>query len=127
MKKGKKLVKDTAKILNKKGQALVEFVILLPIIFIIIFAIIDVSLVFYNKNHLEGILDDVVTMTSNGKSEEEIKKTIDNKDITYNIIVDGTYATISLRQKIYFTTPISYSFFKNGLEIETKRIILYEQ
>ncbi|MDD5979950.1 MAG: TadE/TadG family type IV pilus assembly protein [bacterium] len=127
MKKGKKLVKDTAKILNKKGQALVEFVILLPIIFIIIFAIIDVSLVFYNKNHLEGVLDDVVTMTSNGKSEEEIKTAIDNKDITYTIVADGTYATISLKQKIYFTTPISYSFFKDGLEIETKRVILYEQ
>ena len=127
MKKGKKLVKDTAKILNKKGQALVEFVILLPIIFIIIFAIIDVSLVFYNKNHLEGVLDDVVTMTSNGKSEEEIKNAIDNKDITHTIVADGTYATISLKQKIYFTTPISYSFFKDGLEIETKRVILYEQ
>ncbi len=120
-------MKDTAKTLNKKGQALVEFVILLPIIFLIIFAIIDVSLVFYNKNHLEGVLDDVVTMASNGKTEEEIKKTIDNKDITYNIIVDGSYATINLKQKIYFTTPISYSFFKDGLEIETKRVILYEQ
>ena len=114
-------------VMNKKGQALVEFVILLPIIFIIIFAIIDVSLVFYNKNHLEGVLDDVVDMASNGKTEEEIKNAIDNKDITYTIVADETYATISLKQKIYFTTPISYSFFKDGLEIETKRVILYEQ
>jgi len=127
MKKVKKLVKDTVKISNKKGQALVEFVILLPVIFLIAFTIFDVSSIFYNKNRLEGILNDVVVMVENKKTNEEIINVIDNKDITYNVSYDGIYATISLKQKVNFTTPITYSLFKNGFKIETKRVILYEQ
>ena len=126
MKKGKKLVKDTVKISNKKGQALVEFVILLPVIFLIAFTIFDVSSIFYNKNRLEGILNDVVVMVENKKTNEEIINVIDNKNITYNVSYEVNYDNISLKQKVNFTTPITYSLFKDGFEIETKRVILYE-
>ena len=47
--------------IKNKGQALVEFVIILPIIMIIIFVIIDFSNVFYQKNNLESIMNSVVT------------------------------------------------------------------
>ena len=51
--------------MNKSGQALVEFVIILPIIMMIIFVIIDFSNVFYQKNHLESITNDIVTFKEN--------------------------------------------------------------
>ena len=88
MSKAKKQEKDIVlnqKIKNK-GQALVEFVIILPIIMIIIFVIIDFSNVFYQKNNLESIMNSVVTYKENGKSNEYIKNQIkDDVKITYEI------------------------------------------
>ena len=78
MSKAKKQEKDI--VLNQKvknkGQALVEFVIILPIIMIIIFVIIDFSNVFYQKNNLESIMNSVVTYKEIGKSNEYIKNQI---------------------------------------------------
>ena len=54
--------------LDKKGQALVEFVIIMPIIMMLLFVIIDFSNIFYQKNHLENITNDIVTFKESGKS-----------------------------------------------------------
>lgn len=111
---------------NNKAQALVEFVLLLPVIIMILFIVIDFASVFYKKNHLEGILDDVVVMVKNGLTKEEIVKSIDDHSIYYTIKTDGNTATITLEQKIDFITPFSGSIFNNNFKINTKRVILYE-
>lgn len=125
MKKGKKLVKDIVKTSKNKGQALIEFILLLPIIFLIILTIIDVSLVFYNKNHLENVLNDVIILVNEKKSEEEIKSTLDN-NVSYEISFNEEYATITLKQKIKPTSILSY-ILQDNFEITCKRVILYEQ
>lgn len=118
-------MKDTVKIKNK-GQALVEFVMLLPIILMILFIIIDFASVFYNKNHLEGILDDVVLMKQNNKSLDEINSAIDDDTITVTITEKGELVEISLEKAIDFVTPFSDTFFKDDYKINTKRVIFNE-
>lgn len=119
--------KVIVKILKKNnGQALVEFVILLPIIVFILFIVIDFASVYYKKNHLEGILDDVVVMVENDIPKEKILEKIDDKTIDYTITVDGNLATINLEQMIEFNTPFSNTIFDEGFKINTKRVILYE-
>lgn len=110
---------------NNKAQALVEFVLLLPVIIMVLFIVIDFASVFYKKNHLEGILDDVVVMVENGFTKEEIVKSIDDPSINYTIKIGEKTATITLEQKIDFITPFSGSVFKNNFKINTKRVILY--
>lgn len=127
MSKVKLQEKDIVKILkNKKGQALVEFVMLLPIVIMILFIIIDFAFVFYNKNHLEGVLNDVVLLVENKKSDDEIKDVINNDAISYNIKFSDNIATIELQEKIDFITPFSDYFFPEKYIISTKRVILYE-
>ncbi len=58
--------------MNRKGQALVEFVLILPVLILILFAIIDFGLIASKKNELENMSVDVVTLFKNGKSIEEI-------------------------------------------------------
>ena len=41
--------KDTVLIRNKKGQALAEFVMLLPVLVILLFLIIDVANIYFKK------------------------------------------------------------------------------
>ena len=63
------------RITNKKGQALIEFVIILPVVLMILFVIIDFSNIFYQKNHLENVVSDVASLKENGKSNKYIEKT----------------------------------------------------
>lgn len=124
----RKQEKDIARIImskNKKGQALVEFVILLPIIIMIIFIVIDLANVFYNRNKLESTADTVVEYVetnnpriSNYLKEENVRYYI--KDISYN------EEEITVVKKVTLVTPFSNLFFDSPYEIKTKRVMLNE-
>ena len=61
--------------MNRKGQALVEFVLILPIFILILFAVIDFGMILNKKNELENNSVDIVDMLKSGISVEEIQKT----------------------------------------------------
>lgn len=111
---------------NKKGQALAEFVMLLPVLVILLFLIIDVANIYFKKAELENTLDSVCDMVIDGKDRTYILDKIDNNDITYDVKIDGSgYATVYLNYSVKPITPGVYSLFKN-IKITTKRVILYE-
>ena len=62
--------------MNKKGQALVEFIIILPVIIFIIMVIIDFMMIFTYKNELENDMNNVVKVYS--KTKEEVSNITDN-------------------------------------------------
>ena len=111
---------------NSKGQALVEFVIILPIIIMILFVVIDFAFVFYNKNSLEGVMDNVSIYQQNGKSYDEI-----NKLLYYYNFIKYNYQVykleIVLTKKVNLITPFASSFFENPYKITTKRVLFNEQ
>ena len=76
--------------MNKKGQALVEFVLILPILIFIVMAFIDVGRLMIMKNHLESVLGSVdidttkvedkeyqIELTKNSNGEVELKSCIE--------------------------------------------------
>ena len=66
---------------NKKGQALIEFVIILPVMLLLVFCLIDFGMVIYEKNNLENIVSDAANLYEDGKQIDDIKKIIcDNKN-----------------------------------------------
>lgn len=111
--------------MTKKGQALVEFVILIPVIMMIIFVIIDFSNVFYQKNYLENVTNDVVRLKERGKTDEYIKKKTD-KDIKIIYKSDGDLKKIIVSKNVKLVTPFSTMFFKNPYTIKTERVVFYE-
>ena len=58
--------------MNKKGQALVEFVIILPIMILLIFCVVDFGRVISVKSELENVTSDAVMLYQNGKMPDEI-------------------------------------------------------
>ena len=50
--------------MNRKGQALVEFVLVLPILIFILLLVIDMGRLMIMKNHLETVLNSVDKDTS---------------------------------------------------------------
>ncbi len=110
---------------NKKGQALIEFVLILPIALMMIFCVIDYSRVLYSKNHLESIANDVVDeykLKGNLNNSEIIK----DNDLLYTIDKDSKYTTIIISQNVDLLTPFSSAIFSNPYEIRAARVFVYE-
>ena len=51
--------------MNNKGQALVEFVLLLPVFLIILLVVVDFGNLLYSKNKLENDSNDMVRIIKN--------------------------------------------------------------
>ena len=68
--------------MNNKGQTLVVFVILLPLILLIFVGLIDIGNLYINKRNINNILDKAVEYKKEGKNIEEfINKNIDDCEI----------------------------------------------
>lgn len=109
---------------NNKGQALVEFILIFPVIILILCIIIDFSKVYLDSNKLENKLEDIIYLIRNDK-ENDINNILDD-NTKYSISKTGIYATVELSSKVKFITPFSNIFFKDGYNISTKRVIYYE-
>lgn len=120
-----KLEKVIALRKNNKGQALVEFVILLPIIIMILFIVIDFAFIFYNKNSLEGVMEEVSLYQQNGKSYDEIKEILDT-DTTIKYNYQGDKLEIVLTKKVDLITPFASSILSDPYKITTKRVLFNE-
>ena len=112
---------------KKSGQALVEFVLILPIFLIMIFTIVDISRVISLKNSLESLSNDAISYYENDKTKDEIKNLINNgdtKDINVDINLNGDYVTISLNKKISPITPGLSYFTSEFFNVKTKRTFI---
>lgn len=113
---------------SKKGQALVEFIIILPILIFILLAVIDYGMISYTKSKIENIINDVGSMYKNNETDEEINKFIISNDKSLKIDVnkEDKYYNIKLYKKYDYITPGLNKLF-NINEISVERKIYYEQ
>lgn len=91
--------------MNKKGQILVMFIILLPLVLLMAAYTIDMGLVMYEKNHLEGINESTIDYAMEHFSsitEEKIKEIVAKNDqtITTKVIIGENQITIVLEKQI---------------------------
>ncbi len=114
--------------INKKGQALVEFVIVLPVIILLIFALFDIGRIIIAKSHLESVISNCVDMANSDRSIEEIREYVNN-DQEYKITfieIKGTYTIYRLETKIDLVTPGMKRILKNPYKVSIERRILDE-
>lgn len=114
---------------RKKGQALVEFVIILPVFIFMLLAIIDVGKVIYFRNELESEMSNVVELYKNKKTFEEMEEELkrNNEDIILEIKNENNETiTFSLKKNITIVTPGLNFLFSNPYLLEVKRVMSYE-
>lgn len=111
---------------SNKGQALVEFVIILPITLILIFCVIDFGRVISVKSDLESKTQDIVSFYENGKTLEEINTIMDNKDVKVRISESADYVTITTSRKIKPVTPGLSYILEKVFNVEVSRVIRNE-
>lgn len=114
---------------RKRGQALVEFVIILPIFIFMIFSIIDVGKMIYTKNRLESEMDMVVEEYHNKKTFDEINASLKRNNENASLEVENEnnkYVTFLIKEKIDIITPGLNLIFKPPYEVKAERSINYE-
>lgn len=109
--------------MNRKGQALVEFVIILPIFLLLFMGAIDMGRIMYSKIILEEKMSDIINLYRNGKSNEDIKEELKLEEIKLEIKSDNEYLDFNLVKEIDVLTPGLNVILKNPHPLIIKRSI----
>lgn len=110
--------------MDNKGQALVEFVLILPIFIFLIFIIYDFGKIYNNKNILENRCSDVISIFKTNKDINKINSLY--KDINISITNDNDYYNINCQKEINIITPGLNRILGNPYVISVERYIPYE-
>lgn len=115
--------------MKKKGQALVEFIIILPVLIMLFFGAIDFGRIILRKNELESISSDLTELYKEGKSFNELEKFLKENNENNTLVVknkDNKYIELTLESTIEFITPGLGKILGKDYKITTKRVIYYE-
>ncbi len=110
---------------NSKGQALIEFILILPILLILTIGIFDLFNMQNQKYELSNDLDYISELYING-NQNEINKYLENKNIMIQEKKDGTFIEITLTKQVSLITPLLNKILSNPYEISVKRSVYYE-
>ena len=107
---------------NKKGQALVEFILILPIVLILIFTTVDIFNLVLAKNELENKVSDQIKLLTSKKINIDTFKNSFNKDYEVITTKDKEYLSINISKNYSWISPITKLFLDEN-KIKTKRVI----
>lgn len=110
--------------MNRRGQALIEFVLILPIFIFLLLVIFDFGMIFTKKSKLESISSDVLNLYKNGNTLEDISILYPDNEI--NMISEGEYNHLIIIDKVKIYTPGLNLIIGNPFEIKVERYIPYE-
>jgi len=89
--------------MNNRGQALVEFVLILPVFMFALLIIIDFGIIFNEKNKVENISLDIINLYKSSKSIDDINKIYKDKTISVEVVDD--YYNFSISSRVNLITP----------------------
>lgn len=112
---------------RKRGQALVEFVLILPIMILLLLGFIDLGRVVFFKYQLEENLDEVVELYRND-GVKEVDAFIDKLDneLNYSIVADEDFEKVTLTKEVVIITPGLNLILKSPYSISVSRVIKSE-
>ena len=111
--------------MNRKGQALIEFVLILPVFLFLLFAVYDFGMIFTTKNKLESSTADIINLYKEGKNVDELK--VIYRDLVISFEDDTDYTRVVVKDKIKLITPGFNRIFGNPYQVMVERYIPYEQ
>ncbi|MGM9850087.1 MAG: TadE/TadG family type IV pilus assembly protein [Bacilli bacterium] len=108
---------------KNSGQALVEFVIILPIILVILLYIIEFGKITLKKSELESNME-LITELYKDKKTDELNNFVNSNNIIISYSKNNNLTTITIKKNIKTNMPLINKILGNN--IETRRTI-YEQ
>lgn len=111
--------------MNRKGQALVEFVLILPIFVLILLAIVDFGNILVTKNKLENDASDIVRIIRNNDDVVNLEEEYPNIDIEVTDYKDK-YKKVTLTSEVKINTFFLDKILGDPFVVNTERVISYE-
>ena len=108
---------------NSKGQALIEFILVLPVLLLVIISIIDFGNIILKKYNLENDIDAVSTLYKNGK---DVNVYLNSHDLTIEYAYDADFTTIKLNKSIKIISPVLVPIFGSNYTIHTEKSVVNE-
>lgn len=109
---------------DRKGQALVEFVIILPILLLVVISMIDFGNLLYQKYQLEQDLEyisDLYIANDTNALEQEKQK------LHVTTIEDGSFVTLQVQKEANLASPILRRVLGDHYQIETSRKLYLQE
>ena len=102
--------------MNKRGQSLIMFVLVLPLIVMMLAFVIDSSLSIMEKNKLDGIITSNMeeALKNDIRDENKIKnaiKTNDKMDIIVSVVEDELKVIVKSNKKSVFGKVLNFSYY----------------
>lgn len=119
------MVEDGGRMKNNRGQALIEFVLIIPVFVMFILGMFDIGNIIYKKYQLENDLDYIVDLYKEDKISD-IDIYIHKENLTMNDTKTPEYTTITLFKNISFVTPGASKIFGSFYNITANRTIKNE-
>ena len=107
---------------NSRGQALMEFTLILPVILLILLYMVEFGRIMLKKYELESNLDLIVTLYEDGKNAE-LNNFLNQNNISVSYKKENGLTTISIKKNVDSNLPLIKSILGT---IETRRTI-YEK
>ena len=111
--------------MNRKGQALVEFVLILPIFVLILLTIVDFGNILVTKNKLENDASDIVRIIRNNDDIVNLEEEYPNIDIEVTDYKDK-YKKVTLISEVKINTFFLDKILGDPCIVNTERVISYE-
>ncbi|MGM9881922.1 MAG: TadE/TadG family type IV pilus assembly protein [Bacilli bacterium] len=111
--------------MNRKGQALVEFVLILPLFIFIIFTVVDFGMILSKKSELENISADISKVVKNESDIEKVKKLYPDLDIV--VKEDNEYINIEVEDDVDILTPGLNLILGDPYRVTVKRTIFNDK
>lgn len=124
---------------KRKGQAVIEIALVLPILLLTFCAIADFGRILYASTHLNIVTQEAVRLAGLGKSDSEIKDYVSNnvqlvdKDAVSVSITpsessrkSGDYATVKITYKVKYITPLISTILPSPFNVNTQSTIRVE-
>ena len=108
--------------MNRKGQALIEFVLILPVFLMILFTIVDFGFMLHSKNQLQNQSTDIIRMLQNKEELSKIEATYSDVKIKISQY-ETDYQKVTLTTELDLITPFLDRLLGNPYQIEVERII----
>ena len=107
---------------NNKGQALVEFIMVLPILLLLIMCIIDLGNIFIKKYSIENDMNVIYDMYR-ANNDSEINNYVKEKELEISYEKDGEFVIINLSKTTKINAPILNNIVGHDYKIEVSKTI----
>ena len=108
--------------MNKKGQALVEFILILPVILMVFMVLIDVGSIFIQKIDLNNSMSTVSDLYQNG-DKKELMAYVAKENLKYDEASTNDMVTLTLKKNIDVSAPILSNVLGKKYTIDTSKVI----